>query len=277
MTLAEQGAYRNLLDELWVRGGVLPNDERILAKISGDALAWPTVRAVVMRHFYKADGGLRNSTHDEVSAESVRRARKQKDWRDRNRTGNAHGNGSGNEGHNVTPSPGPGPGPSKGKGKNGTEPATGVAPVRALARASAASWSGQALDDYRERYGAGSGHAAQIGAGLKPLVLANTWVAVRAAWRRYLGLGPGSGTTHPSPSAQNFAACFADWLPAGRGPETGARTPGVISTMLAGRALAESSGVGLERHGNGTGACANGAAEPAAEDGGRGRLKAAGG
>lgn len=116
MTLAEQGAYRNLLDELWVRGGVLPNDERILAKVSGDAIAWPTVRVGVMRHFYVTPEGLRNSTHDEVSAESSRRAQKQKDYRDRNRSGNNTGNASGNEGRNVTPSPGPGPGPSKGKG-----------------------------------------------------------------------------------------------------------------------------------------------------------------
>lgn len=123
MTLAEQGAYRNLLDELWVRGGVLPNDERILAKISGDALAWPSVRVVVMRHFYQADGGLRNSTHDEVSAESRRRAEKQRRYRDGLKSGNAGGNAGGNNGSHVTPSPGPGPGPSKGQGKGDTDQA----------------------------------------------------------------------------------------------------------------------------------------------------------
>jgi uncharacterized protein YdaU (DUF1376 family) len=70
MTLAEQGAYRNLLDELWLRGGLLPNDERILAKISGDALSWPSVREAVMCRFeVTADGrSLRNETHDEVAA-----------------------------------------------------------------------------------------------------------------------------------------------------------------------------------------------------------------
>lgn len=148
MTLSEQGAYRNLLDELWVRGGVLPNDERILAKISGDALEWPKVRARVMAHFYVAPDGLRNSTHDEVSAESGRRARKQKDWRDRNRTGNADGNAPGNESRNVTPSPGPGPGPSKGKGPGpGPEERTTPAdagpepkPVGVDAQAAVAYW-----------------------------------------------------------------------------------------------------------------------------------------
>ncbi len=75
MTLAEQGAYRNLLDELWLRGGVLPNDERILAKISGDALAWPEVRTAVLARFYDVPEGLRNETHDEVSSQS-------KDYRD---------------------------------------------------------------------------------------------------------------------------------------------------------------------------------------------------
>jgi uncharacterized protein YdaU (DUF1376 family) len=71
MTLAEQGAYRNLLDELWLRGGVLPSDERILAKISGDALEWPKVRKRVMEHFELKDDGYHNQTHDEVMAKSL--------------------------------------------------------------------------------------------------------------------------------------------------------------------------------------------------------------
>lgn len=66
MTLAEQGAYRNLLDELWLRGGVLPDDERILAKIGGDAVAWPTVREAVLKRFTVTPEGLRHPTHDEV-------------------------------------------------------------------------------------------------------------------------------------------------------------------------------------------------------------------
>ena len=39
MTLEEQGAYRNLIDEATLRGGPLPTDERILAKACGEPLA----------------------------------------------------------------------------------------------------------------------------------------------------------------------------------------------------------------------------------------------
>lgn len=68
MTLEEQGAYRNLLDELWLRGGILPNDERILAKVCGDVTAWPRVREVVLARFNVTHQGLRHETHDEVVA-----------------------------------------------------------------------------------------------------------------------------------------------------------------------------------------------------------------
>lgn len=70
MPLEQQGAYRNLLDELWLRDGVLPNDDRILAKVCGDALAWSKVRDAVMARFYLTSEGWRNSTHDEVVAGS---------------------------------------------------------------------------------------------------------------------------------------------------------------------------------------------------------------
>lgn len=88
MPLEVQGAYRNLLDELWLRGGSLPNDERILAKICGDATRWQEVRAHVLAHFYlDAQGRWRNATHDEVQAESQKRARKQQNYRDRLKSG----------------------------------------------------------------------------------------------------------------------------------------------------------------------------------------------
>ena len=70
MSLAEQGAYRNLLDELWLRGGVLPDDDRAIAKASGDAVAWPSLKAKVMARFYKTKDGWRNETHDEVSGKT---------------------------------------------------------------------------------------------------------------------------------------------------------------------------------------------------------------
>lgn len=99
MTLAEQGAYRNLLDELWTRDGLLPNDERILGRASGDPVEWPAVRDKVMAHFILSDGGWRNETHDQIAKESRYRADKQKRYRERK--GNVTGN--------VTQSPSPSP------------------------------------------------------------------------------------------------------------------------------------------------------------------------
>jgi uncharacterized protein YdaU (DUF1376 family) len=70
MTLAEQGAYRNLLDELRLRGGSIPNDERTLAKACGDPLEWPNVRDKVMKKFRLVDGVWINATATEVNAVS---------------------------------------------------------------------------------------------------------------------------------------------------------------------------------------------------------------
>ena len=62
MTLEEQGAYRNLLDELWLRDGGLPNDERILARLCGDSLAWERVRVAVLAHFQLVKGRWQHPT-----------------------------------------------------------------------------------------------------------------------------------------------------------------------------------------------------------------------
>lgn len=70
MTLEQQGAYRNLLDEAALRGGPLPNDDRILAKACGDATAWKRIRDVVMARFTLAADGWRNETLDSVLAVS---------------------------------------------------------------------------------------------------------------------------------------------------------------------------------------------------------------
>jgi len=68
MTLEEQGAFRNLIDELWLRDGVIPNNERTLAKACGDATRWKKVKKAVLAKFYLTPQGWRNKTHDEVSA-----------------------------------------------------------------------------------------------------------------------------------------------------------------------------------------------------------------
>ena len=111
MTLAEQGAYRNLLDEAHLRGGVLPLSERVLAKASGDAVEWPKVRAKVLAHFARRPDGYHNATLQAVLQQSVRRANKQATYRRRpgNGGGNAAGNGAGNTPGNQPGSPDPDP------------------------------------------------------------------------------------------------------------------------------------------------------------------------
>lgn len=91
MTLEEQGAYRNLLDDAALRGGALPDNEETLAKACGDPRRWKKVRAAVMAKFTLTEDGWRNETLDAVIAESTRRSEKQRDYRNR------HGNGAGNE------------------------------------------------------------------------------------------------------------------------------------------------------------------------------------
>ena len=69
-TLAQQGAYRNLIDELWLRGGILPDDDRTLGRASGDQLEWADMRDKVMAKFYSVEGGWRHETVDEVMGKS---------------------------------------------------------------------------------------------------------------------------------------------------------------------------------------------------------------
>lgn len=132
MTLEEQGAYRNLLDEAQLRGGPLPNDERVLARACGDARAWKRVRPAVIKHFHLAADGWRNDTLDEVIKESARRATNQERYRARrsqhghkrdNATDNGADNGAGHQRDNnpdnrpASPDPSPDPLP-----KNGSVP-----------------------------------------------------------------------------------------------------------------------------------------------------------
>jgi uncharacterized protein YdaU (DUF1376 family) len=81
MTLEQQGAYRNLLDEAALRGGALPLDDRAIAKASGDATRWPKLRTVVMRRFVKRRDGYHNETLDEVLTVTATRAERQRRYR----------------------------------------------------------------------------------------------------------------------------------------------------------------------------------------------------
>jgi Uncharacterized protein conserved in bacteria len=102
MTLEEQGAYRNLLDEACLRGGPIPNDERVLARACGDVMAWKRVKAAVLAHFTLTPDGYRNETLDDVVRKTQLRIDKQKRYRNKkgngpgNARGNEHGNGVGN-------------------------------------------------------------------------------------------------------------------------------------------------------------------------------------
>jgi len=83
MTLEEQGAYRNLLDEAHLSGGVLPNNERVLARACGDATRWPAVRDHVLAKFTLTPDGWRNKTLDLVLNQSLLRVERQRRYRDR--------------------------------------------------------------------------------------------------------------------------------------------------------------------------------------------------
>lgn len=84
MTLEEQGAYRNLLDEAYLSGGVLPNDDRALAKACGDATRWPAVRDRVLAKFTLTPAGWHNETLSAVLHRSQARADRQRRYREGN-------------------------------------------------------------------------------------------------------------------------------------------------------------------------------------------------
>jgi uncharacterized protein YdaU (DUF1376 family) len=107
MTLAEQGAYRNLLDEATLRNGRLPTNEKILAKACGDATSWKQVRKAVLKKFIRTPEFWRNPTLDAILHQSQRRIDKQRAYRER--LGNALGNGAGNKARNKPGSPDPDP------------------------------------------------------------------------------------------------------------------------------------------------------------------------
>jgi uncharacterized protein YdaU (DUF1376 family) len=108
MTPEQKGVYRDLLDELWIRDGVIPKDEKILRKIAGaDAACWKRVRKAVLAHFTLTRKGYRNETHDKIQHESELARRRQERYRasrdashnasrDASRNGRSDGEGDGN-------------------------------------------------------------------------------------------------------------------------------------------------------------------------------------
>lgn len=86
LTLEEQGAYRNLLDEAWLRGGTLPANDRVLARASGDPTRWKTVKKRVLKRFKKCRNGWHHDTLDQVLHTTQLRAERQRRFRAKNVT-----------------------------------------------------------------------------------------------------------------------------------------------------------------------------------------------
>lgn len=73
MTAQEQGLYRNLIDEVYLReDGVIP--EASLAKASGDPIAWGLSKARVLNWMQKVPGGYTNATAMELKRFSETKA-----------------------------------------------------------------------------------------------------------------------------------------------------------------------------------------------------------
>jgi hypothetical protein len=119
MSLEEQGAYRNLCDEVVIRpNGVIP--EASLARASGDAVAWPRIRDRVLAWMEAVPGGWTNKTALEVKGKSQELSRKQRDraksgWKKR-KVGNAAASATadaaamhGKDAAALPPSPSPSP------------------------------------------------------------------------------------------------------------------------------------------------------------------------
>lgn len=213
MTLEEQGAYRNLCDEVVLReDGVIP--EGSLARASGDAVAWPRLRAQVMRWMVRAEGGWTNETALEVKAKSEQASQKQSarakaGWNKRRKHDAAASAAAMPEampdGCHPDPSPDPSPDTS-------TEQTNGVPAPK---RGGRPSWSRDACDDWIERFG-GTAPGGPIGKALKPLVGKHGWPAVRRAWRSYLEQAEAEYA-----SAARFAQTFGRWAGTAGGPRAG--------------------------------------------------------
>lgn len=76
MNLKEQGAYRNLLDEVVLReDGIIPDAS--VARASGDAMAWEEVGPQVLKWMKRVPGGWTNETAMEVKAKSEELSKRQ--------------------------------------------------------------------------------------------------------------------------------------------------------------------------------------------------------
>ena len=112
MTAEQQGLYRNLLDEVWLREDhIIPDVPRILAKISGDPEAWGRSGDIVLKWMKKVEGGWTHETALETIRSAELRAERQARYRNRqyNAQHNEPHNEQRNNDHNNQRSPSPSP------------------------------------------------------------------------------------------------------------------------------------------------------------------------
>jgi uncharacterized protein YdaU (DUF1376 family) len=81
MTLAEQGAYKNLIDELVLRGGVIENDNAILGAVCGRPREWNRVKKNVLLRFVLTPEGWRHPTVDALQKAADLHAKRQGRYR----------------------------------------------------------------------------------------------------------------------------------------------------------------------------------------------------
>lgn len=105
MTLAEQGAYKNIIDELVLRDGLIENDEDILAAVCGRPREWKRVRAKVLARLTLTGEGWRHETVDELRREARLNAGRQAKHRNGTRNGKRNGDGNGESDGEVTRPP----------------------------------------------------------------------------------------------------------------------------------------------------------------------------
>lgn len=169
MTAEERGVYREFLDELWLRDGLLPLDEMHLARVAGGESVFARVKDKVLAHFVKTPEGWRNETHDAVQADSRKRAEKQARYRNKHR--------------NVTASPSPSPSIRKpgdvgnvaGNVTTYTEPPMpNPTPIPA--------WEPEAMESWSRHLG---GENVYIFADLAPVVRRYGARDILDAWERY--------------------------------------------------------------------------------------------
>jgi uncharacterized protein YdaU (DUF1376 family) len=103
MTLEQQAAYRNLLDEATLRGGAIPNDDRILARACGDPTRWKRIKPIVLKRFKLGADGWHNETLDQVLVSYTKREQYRAHKREQMR--HNRGNKQGNKGGDPDPDP----------------------------------------------------------------------------------------------------------------------------------------------------------------------------